>query len=95
MAKFVCDFEQVNYCSKNILSNSDNIRNCVNNMDANVKENLPGWTGTAHDEFIASMEKKKEELVNYADLAKNLSEFLSLTAESIMSLEEELSSLSI
>ena len=95
MAKFVCDFEQVSACSKKLLSESEAMINVINNMDTSVDKNLAEWTGYTHDEFISSIENKKNDLLNYANVSIQLSEFLSTVSQAIMTLEEELASMTI
>ena len=95
MAKYVCDFDQVNAIAKKILAESESMIGFTNAMVVNSTNNLSGWNGEAHDNFIGSLERKKADLVNHINLSIQLSEFLKEVATAISNLEDELSSLDI
>lgn len=95
MAKYVCDFDQVNSSAKKILSESESMIGFTNAMVLTSANALSNWSGSTHDNFIGSLERKKTDLVNHINLSIQLSEFLKNTADAISMLEDELSSLDI
>lgn len=95
MAKYVCDFEQVNSIISKLENSSNNLTNEITSFGQQISSDLSGWEGTAKDNFITSNEKQIELIKTEILLINEFIDFLKQAISAIESAESSLASLSI
>ena len=95
MAKYVCDFEQVNSIINKLENSSINLTNDITSFGQEISSNLSGWEWKAKDNFITSNEKQIESIKTEILLINEMTDFLKQAVEAIESAESSLASLSI
>lgn len=95
MAKYVCDFDQVNNIANRLEEIASNMTETVDSYVSEINGILAGWKGESKNNFTSSNNEKSEEIKKNIVPLNQASKYLKEVVTKIQSAEEELSSLSI
>lgn len=95
MAKYVCDFSEVNRIGNELCNLADDLKANVNNYDSKVQGDLSSWNGVAKSSFVGQCSGQVAIANSNAEMLSDLGNFIISAAQSIEQVEDELSSLSI
>ncbi len=95
MAKYVCDFDQVQSVGKNICDAASEMETSVSTYSSNIDGDLSGWNGAAKDSFNTTNTEQVAQATSNAQSMNELGNFIQDAAQSIQSLDSELASMSI
>ena len=95
MAKYVCDFEQVNQIGEKVCEAAADMEASINNYSMNMDSDLKDWSGNAKNAFSNTKEKQVSAAKADCIYIRELGEFIKLAANTIEELEEQLASQTI
>ena len=95
MAKYVCDFAQVNSIGQKMCQVASDMTSAVSNYSSKIESDLSSWEGAAKSSFQSTCEGQVSTATDDATYINALGEFIQSAAQSIETLEGELSSLNI
>ena len=56
--KYVCNFGTVREQCNNLKNCADDLESAISDYESKINDNLSGWTGTAKDSFIQSLDSQ-------------------------------------
>jgi len=95
VAKYVCDFAQVRANGEKLCQIASQLSSAINTYSSNIESSLSSWSGDASVAFQGSNSAQVKASLANAQYINSLGEFVKSAADSIESLEGELSGLSI
>lgn len=95
MAKYVCDFSEVNRIGNELCSLAEELKSYVNNYDSKVQGDLSSWDGAAKSAFIGQCTAQISIANSNAEMLNELGDFIKNASQSIEQLDDELASLDI
>lgn len=95
MAKYVCDFGEVNRIGTELCSLAEELKGNISSFDSQITSDLSTWNGDAKSSFQGQCSGQVENAISQAEYANELGEFIKNAASSIEQLESELASSSI
>lgn len=95
MAKYVCDFDQVNNIANRLEELANTMTDTVDSYVGEINGILASWKGESKTNFINSNNEKSEEIKKNIVPLNQASKYLKEVVSKIQNAEEELSSLSI
>lgn len=93
MAKYVCDFSEVNRIGKELRSLAEELKTCVENFDSKVQSDLSSWNGTAKSSFVDQCKAQKIIANSNAEVLGELGDFVMSAANNIQQLDDEFASI--
>ncbi len=95
MAKYVCDYEQLNSAATKLNDAANVLRTDINTYAADITNSLSSWDGSAKGSFTKQCEGQVKLAVAKADEATLAAEYIKTAVQEIQSTDEELASLKI
>ena len=95
MAKYVCDFDQVNQIGEKVCEAATEMESSIMTYSTNMDSDLNDWSGNAKNAFSITKEKQVGAARQDCAYIKELGEFIKLSSQTIRDLEEQLAGQSI
>lgn len=95
MAKYVCDFDQINAIINNMKSSLENTKSLLDECSNNVDSELSGWTGDAKNKFITSKNSQITLIKENIQINEEIVDFIKVAVNAIQDAEATLASLKI
>ena len=95
MAKYVCDFAEVYAAGEKLCQAATDLTSAVGTYSSSIEGDLSSWTGSAKQAFQTTNNTQVTTAKADATYINALGEFVKKSSQSIQSLEEQLSGLSI
>lgn len=95
MAKYVCDFSEVNRIASELCDLASSLNSNLSNYNSRISSDLSSWNGSAKGTFTSQCDGQVTIAKANADILNELGAFIKSSAASIQQVEDELSNLSI
>lgn len=95
MAKYICDFSEVNRIGSELCALAKDLKTDVEDFNTKIQSDLSGWTGTASGNFSGQCSAQVAIATANAEMAQELGDFIKSAASSIQEVEDQLGSMSI
>ena len=95
MARYVCDFNELNNQSKKLKEVASNMKSEVSTYKSKISEDLSGWNSPAKTDLFAAINKRTPRVEDMAQTIDDLGNFINEQTNKINNLEEKLATFNI
>lgn len=95
MAKYVCDFEQVNSIAEKVCQAVSDMESALTTYSSNIDNNLSSWSGDAKTSFTTTSSTLTSNATSDLEYINSLGEFIKSSSQAIQKVEEELANINI
>lgn len=95
MAKYVCDFDEVNKIADELKNIANNMNTDITEFETELNQALSGWKGKSSDTFATENSEYVNLIKKQIEYLNEASDFLKNAVQNIEETEENLAALSI